>query len=87
MLLTQENNRLLKDGKMTKIPEGYELAEHSAAKDIAMESLEASLTKQGRDPYDDDYEIELIGLADDVVEALIKAGITIPEGLKSPFDR
>lgn len=72
---------------MTEIPEGYEIAEHSAAKDIAMAALDASLTNQGHDPHLDGQEIELISLADDVVKALIKAGITIPEGLKSPFGR
>jgi len=74
------------------IPDGYEPAENAAAKDVAMDALEQSLTKQGIDPYpdlDDDEEggIDLIGLADDVVEALLKVGITVPEGLKSPFSR
>lgn len=50
-----------------------------------MDALERSLSAQGRDPYDDDYEIELISLADDVVEALLAVGVTIPEDLKSPF--
>jgi len=72
---------------MSEIPEGYEPAENSAAKDIAMDALERSLTKQGHDPYVDGDEIELISLADDVVEALLKAGITVPENLKSPFTR
>lgn len=72
---------------MSEIPEGYEPAENSAAKDIVLDALETSLTKQGRDPYDEKYEIELISLADDVFEALLKAGITVPENLKSPFTR
>lgn len=69
----------------TEIPEGYELAEHGAAKDIVLDALEAALTKQGHDPYDDENPIELIGPADAVVEALLAVGVTIPENLKSPF--
>lgn len=72
---------------MREIPEGYEPAENSAAKDIVLDALEISLTKQGRDPYVEGEEIELISLADDVVEALLKAGIAVPETLKSPFSR
>lgn len=71
---------------MTEIPAGYEPAENSAAKDIVLDALERSLTAQDRDPYDEEYEIELISLADDVVEALLKVGVVIPEDLKSPFD-
>jgi len=73
------------------IPEGYEPAENAAAKDVAMDALERSLAKQGIDPYPDGDirggSIELIDLADDVVEALLKAGITVPEDLKSPFSK
>lgn len=65
--------------------EGYEPSENSAAKDVVMDALERSLSDQGRDPYDNRYEIELISLADDVVEALLKVGVTIPKGLESPF--
>lgn len=72
---------------MSEIPEGYEPSENAAAKDVALSALEASLTSQGRDPHDDGNEIELISLADDVVEALLGVGITIPEGLESPFMR
>lgn len=70
---------------MSEIPEGYEPAENSAAKDIVLDALEVSLKKQGRDPYVEGEEIELIELADDIVEALLKVGITVPEDLKSPF--
>jgi len=72
---------------LSEIPDGYEPAENSAAKDIALDALDASLTKQGHDPHEEGNEIELISLADDVVEALLKAGITVPESLKSPFAR
>ena len=63
----------------------YEPAENAAAKDVAMDALEKALTDQGREPYDEVYPIELIGLADAVVEALLKVGVIIPDGLQSPF--
>ncbi|MCP1414396.1 hypothetical protein [Paenarthrobacter sp. A20] len=68
------------------IPEGYEPQENSHAKNHAMDALEAALEKQGVEVYTDDYEggIDLINLADAVVEALIKAGITIPENISNP---
>lgn len=70
-----------------EIPEGYEAAENSAAKDIAMQALEAELEKQDINTDPDEYlnGVELIALAEAVVEALLKAGVTIPEGLKSPY--
>ena len=66
------------------IPEGYEPAENSYAKNHAMDALEAELERQGIDPYDEDSPIELISLSDAVVEALLKVGVTIPEGLTNP---
>ncbi|VXA92374.1 hypothetical protein [Citricoccus sp. K5] len=68
-----------------EIPEGYEPAENAAANDIVMDALEKALAAQDRDPYGEDSPIELIGLSDAVVEALLKAGVAIPEGLQSPF--
>lgn len=65
--------------------EGYVPSENSAAKDIVMDVLDQSLSEQGIDPYDEDTDLDLIALADDVVEALLKAGVTVPEGLESPF--
>lgn len=69
-----------------EIPEGYEPAEHSHAKNHAMDALEAELEKQGVEVYADDDEggVDLIGLADAVVEALIRAGVTIPEDISNP---
>ena len=69
---------------MSEVPEGYEPQENSFAKNHAMDALEKELEKQGIDPYDEDGEIELISLADAVVEALIAAGVTIPEGISDP---
>ncbi|MDQ1053185.1 hypothetical protein QE394_001113 [Arthrobacter sp. SORGH_AS 212] len=71
---------------MSEIPEGYEPAENSAAKNHAMDALEAELEKQGVEVYTDDDEggIDLIDLADAVVEALLSAGVTIPEGISDP---
>ncbi len=67
----------------------YEPAENAAAKDVVMDALEAELYKQGVEVYTDDDNneggIDLINLADAVVESLLKVGATIPEGLKSPF--
>lgn len=57
------------------IPEGYELAEVSAAKDHALDALQRELDQQGIGSYD----IELISLADAVVERLIKEGVVIPD--------
>jgi hypothetical protein len=72
---------------LDEIPAGYEPAENSAAKNHAMDALEAELEKQGIDPYDEEAEIELIDLADAVVEALIRAGVTIPEDISDPHSR
>ena len=61
----------------------YELAEISAAKDHAMDAIERELDKQGVNPYPDGDirggSIELIDLADAVVERLLKEGVTIPD--------
>lgn len=68
------------------IPEGYELAEVSAAKDHVMFALERELERQGIDPYPDGDirggSIELIDLADAVVERLLKEGVTIPDTMR-----
>lgn len=68
---------------MRETPEGYEPAENSYAKDHAMAALESELEKQGVEIYEDDASelIDLIGLADAVVEALLKVGVTIPEDI------
>jgi hypothetical protein len=73
-----------RDGKTEyepEIPEGYELASHSAAKDIVLADLETL--------YDfvdeEDERLDLIELADTIVESLLKVGVTIPDGLESPF--
>ena len=61
----------------------YELAEISAAKDHVMDAIERELDKQGVNPYPDGDirggSIELIDLADAVVERLLKEGVTIPD--------
>lgn len=64
------------------LPEGYELAEISAAKDHVMDQLERELERQGIDPYDDEDNPngpELISLAHAVVERLLREGVTIPD--------
>lgn len=63
----------------------YEPAEHSHAKDHAMDALDAELERQGIgtfDPDDNPKGPELIDLADAVVERLIKEGVTIPESIR-----
>jgi hypothetical protein len=67
----------------------YEPQENSFAKNVAMDALEAELENQGIDPYPDIEEdgIDLIGLSDAVVEALLAAGVKIPEDIKDPHDR
>lgn len=74
------------------VPEGYEPQENSFAKNHVMDALEKELEKQGIDPYpdlDDGEEggIDLINLSDVVVEALIAAGVTIPESISNPHAR
>lgn len=67
---------------MSQAPEGYELAEISAAKNHVLYALERELDRQGIDPYPDGDilggSIELIDLADAAVERLIKEGAVIP---------
>jgi hypothetical protein len=63
---------------------GYEPQENSFAKNHAQDALEAALEDQGIDPYDEDGGIDLIDLADAVVEALLAAGVRIPEGITNP---
>lgn len=74
---------------MTEVPEGYEPQENSHAKNHAMDALEAELERQGVEVYtdDDDGGIDLINLADAVVEALLRAGVTIPETVTDPYAR
>ena len=62
---------------MTNIPEGYEPASHGAAKNIVLVELES---------LDPDYDAatDHIDMADAIVEALLKAGVTIPEDIKDP---
>jgi len=63
----------------------YEPAENSAAKNIALYALEKELDRQGIEVDDletDEVIIDLIDLADVVVEALLEAGVTIPEDIK-----
>lgn len=68
------------------IPEGFEPAENSFAKNHAMDALEAELERQGVEVYSDNDEggIDLINLADSVVEKLIASGVVIPEDLSNP---
>ncbi|WP_324642369.1 hypothetical protein [Pseudarthrobacter sp. LT1] len=74
---------------MAEIPEGYEPAQNAAAKDHVMEALYEEFEKQGinvdADEDVDENVPELIGLADAVVEALLKVGVVIPEDLESPY--
>jgi hypothetical protein len=59
----------------------YEPAENSFAKNIAYDAIEAELEDQGFAVID---EFDLIDLADAVVEALLRAGVTIPETIHNP---
>lgn len=74
---------------MAEIPEGYEPAQNAAAKDHVMEALYEEFEKQGinvdADEDLDENVPELIGLADAVVEALLKVGVVIPDDLESPY--
>lgn len=63
----------------------YEPAENSTAKNIVLYALEDFLDKAGIQTSDDTTDkeiIDLIGLADVIVEDLLKAGVTIPEDIK-----
>lgn len=63
----------------------YEPAENSTAKNIVLYALEDFLDKAGVETSNDrtDEEIiDLIGLADVIVEDLLKAGVVIPEDIK-----
>lgn len=64
-------------GMTTEIPEGYEPEEVSTAKDIVLVVLE---------DYLDSEEGDLIEISDRIVEALIEAGVYIPEELESPYE-
>lgn len=65
------------------IPEGYEPAEVSSAKDVVMEVFHDKLGHLAFDERDD-HGVDCIELADACVEALIKAGVTIPEDIEAP---
>lgn len=70
---------------MVDTPEGYETEEISYAKDHARSAIEEELEQQGLDPYSehsDQSSPDLIGLADAVVERLLKEGVSIPEGIR-----
>lgn len=70
---------------MTHMPEGYEPAENSEAKDIVMTTIETQLEAGGHDPHDEANPIELIDISDAVVEALLAAGVKIPADLESSY--
>lgn len=74
------------DVEPREIPEGYEPAENSNAKDHVLATLEVQFDKQGIDlgDGDSDDDPDLIGMADAVVEALLAAGVIIPEDLPRP---
>lgn len=59
-----------------EIPEGYEYAEVSAAKNIALAVLEEA---------DLPEDADRIGIADKIVTDLIAAGVSIPQSLPDPF--
>lgn len=61
----------------------YEPVENSNAKNIAWDAIERTLESQGFDLE----EFDLIEIADAVVEALLAAGVTIPEDLPNPHAR
>lgn len=60
----------------TEAPVGYEPASHSAAKNIVLCELDECEYVEG--------EADHIELADKIVEALIEAGITIPDDIEDP---
>lgn len=60
------------------LPEGYELAEVSAAKNVVLDLLEDA-------DWPEDFD--RIGLADSIVTNLIKAGVLIPEWIVDPFTK
>lgn len=67
------------------IPEGFEPAEVSFAKDHVHNAIEQELEKQGIDPYSeraDQPSPDLIDLADAVVERLLTEGVTIPASVR-----
>lgn len=59
------------------IPEGYESAEVSAAKNIAWDVLDSAGVA--------DETYDLIEIADTLIERLVDAGVTIPETIVNPF--
>jgi hypothetical protein len=67
------------------VKDGYELAEVSAAKNIAYNSIGRSLERSGIDAETDDSPVDLVHIAHEVVDALIAAGVSIPEQIIDPF--
>ncbi|QNE48693.1 hypothetical protein F1C58_16680 (plasmid) [Glaciihabitans sp. INWT7] len=63
----------------------FEPAEVSAAKNIAYATIGRSLERVGVDAESEDSPINLSVVADDVVEALLAQGVTIPEEIIDPF--
>lgn len=70
--------------QVADIPEGYEPAEVSHAKNHAHDAIEKALEGCGVDPYPETGGLDLIHLADAVVEGLLEAGVQIPEGISNP---
>lgn len=58
----------------------------SAAKNIVRDALETELQEQGIpcDPFESELAADLISLADTTVEALLSAGVEIPDNLQDP---
>lgn len=67
------------------IPDGYDTAEEKAAKNIAYDALEEHFrVENGIDPHNPDTLVDLTGLADAVVGALVAAGVVIPTSVDDP---
>ena len=63
---------------------GFEPNEIWAAKNIAYNSIARALERAGVDAEEEDNPINLTVVADDVIEALLDAGVTIPEQIVDP---
>lgn len=68
------------------IHEGFEPAENSAVKNIVMNEIERLADEAYIDLGEDHGEIEAISWADEIVEVLLAAGVTIPESLAARHD-
>jgi hypothetical protein len=73
----------LDDGDL--VNDDYELAEISAAKNIAYNSLGRALERSGIDAESEDSPVDLVNLAHEVVDSLVAAGVSIPEQIIDPF--